>query len=163
MSERVARLAVNLLRGPMYNALPQDVQALFPQITDPIVTGNQDPVPNIVVGRYQDFGANAAAIIVTVDCAGPAESLVRQYRHLDLDVEVWVTSGQSPNVDGRRIASIIYEYIRRTLQDVNWSGNQISIQRSYETERSPILFEGQNKTYHISSRYRVEAISQVWY
>lgn len=163
MSEKVSRLAVALLRNAMYNALPPDIQGLIPKISDVLVTGSQDQVPNIVVGRYQDFGSNAGMIVITVDCSGPSESLVRVYRHLDLDVEIWVSSAQSPNVDGRKIVSILYEYIRRTLQETNWSGNSISIQRSYETERSPILFEGQNKIYHLSNRYRVEAISLLWY
>lgn len=167
MSEKVARLAVQLLRNAMFNALPSDIQSLIPMVSDPLVTGSQDQVPNIVVGAYQDFGANAGMIMIAVDCNGTTEPITRVYKHLDLDVDIWLSANQSPNVDGRRVVSILHEYIRRTLQETNWTTNTTSdftsIQRCYETERSKIMFEGQNKIYHLSNRYRVEAISQNWY
>jgi hypothetical protein len=164
MSAKVTRLAVNLLRKAMYNALPTDVQSLFPKVNDPFATTpSADPVPNIMPGEYDDYGANAGMILVTVHSYGPTEPITRVYKHITLVVDIWVSPAQSPNVDGRRLVDIVYEYIRRTLQETNWSGDQISIQRSYETERSEVMFEPTSKIYHIANLYRVEAISQTWY
>lgn len=167
MSEQVARLAVVTLRNNMFPALPQDIQGLFALISDPLVSG-QDQVPNIVVGQYQDFGVGAATPMITVFCSGSAEGIVNQYRHLDLHVDIWLGGNAAPNVDGRRVVSVIYEYVFRTLQNTNWSGKAaggsfVQIERSYEIERSPILFEPEGKVYHIANAYRVEALAKTWY
>lgn len=175
MSEVVARLAVNYLRKYMFPVLPQDIRKVFPQISDPLgadTSGNpigKNQVPNIVVGQYQDFGVGAATPIITVYCAGASEGMVNQYRHLDMHVDIWVGGNIAANVDGRRWVSIIYEYVYRTLQNTNWTGipinggHTVQIERSFETERSPVLFEPTAKMYHISNIYRVEALSIVWY
>jgi len=170
MSEKVARLAVQQLRKNMFPQLPQDIQDLFPKTTDPLgprpadgSIPDLDQVPNIMVGQYQDFGANAGTLLVTVYSSGSAEGIVKVYRHLELYVDIWVSSAESSNVEARRIASIIYEYIFRNLHNKNWSGENIQIERCYEIERSPILFDGQNKICHIANVYRVEALSAVWY
>jgi len=169
MSEQVARLAVNLLRKSMYSALPQDVQAMFPPYTDPLLPQNKNPVPNIVVGEYRDFGVNVPTPLITVNCDGAQEGLVNVYRHLNLNIDIWIGGNVAPNVDGRRLISIIYEYINRSLQNVNWTGvpnaggNTIQIERCYETERSRILFEASTKVYHLANIYRVEALCKTWY
>lgn len=168
MSEQVARLAVNHLRKFMFPALPPDMQAVFPKTKDPLISGPAS-VQNIVVGQYLDFGANAANPLITVNCSGAAEGIVNVYRHLDLHVDIWVGGNLAINADGRRFVSIIYEYIFRTLQNTNWTGfaqsggSKIRIQRCYETERSPIMFEAMNKVYHLAIVFRVEAISETWY
>jgi hypothetical protein len=164
MSELVARLAVQQLRNIMFPALPPTVQQLFPLIADPIVDGATQ-VPNIVVGQYQDYSANAPLPIICVYCEGAAEGLVDVYRHLTLHIEPWASAATpGPNADERRFISILYEYIYRCIQDVNWSGQKVRIQRCYEIERSPILFEPTNKVYHVSNSYRVEALSAAgWY
>lgn len=169
MSEAVARLAVNYLRNYMYFALPADIQRMFPMVTDLLGPTGINQVPNILVGQYQDFGVGAATPLITVYCAGAAEGIVNQYRHLDLHVDIWIGGNIATNVDGRRFISIIYEYVYRTLQNTNWTGvpkpggNTIQIQRSYETERSPILFEAADKMYHLANIYRVEALCKTWY
>lgn len=168
MSELVARLAVNLLRNGMFPQLPADVRQLFPLITDTLVQKGQIQVPNIVVGEYVDYGANSASPMIAVHCEGPQEGIVNVWRHLNLSVDMWIGGDQTGNVDGRRFVSILYEYVNRSLQNINWSGgvpgsSYVQIQRSYELERSPILFEPTNKTYRISNIYRVEAISKTWY
>lgn len=168
MSELVAKVAVQYLRATMFPALPADVQQKFPRISDPLLN---NPVPNIVVGQYQDYGANAAMPIVTAYCEGAAEGIVNVYRHLTLHVEPWISAATlGPNVDGRTFLGILYEYIFRCLQNTNWgsAGNKVGIkglriERCYEIERSPLLFEPQNKIYHLSNSYRVEALSSVWY
>jgi hypothetical protein len=133
-------------------------------VKDPFAEpSNQEPVPNIMPGHYEDYGSNAGTILITVESDGPMEGLTRVYRHVTLLVDIWVSAGQSPNIDGRRIANILYEYVRRTLQEVNYSGQGCSIQRSYEISRSEVMFEPTNKVYHISNNYRVEAISQTWF
>ena len=168
MSEKVARLAVNQLRNVMFPALPADVQKLFPKTTDALMSGTNQ-VPNIMVGSYQDLGANTGTPLITVYCDGAQEGIVNVYRHLDLHIDIWLGGDVAANMDGRRLVSTIYEYINRSLQNINWSGTvkpgagYVSIQRCYETERSPILFEPTNKIYHLSNTYRVEAISQSWY
>jgi len=168
MSEQVARLCVNTLRSSMFPLLPPDVQSKFPLISDPLVAGNNQ-VPNIIVGEYQDTGANAATPMVTVNCNGAQDGLVKVYRHLDLFVDIWVGGNIAPNVDGRRFVSIIYEYVNRTLENTNWTGvaqpggSTVQIERCYETERSKIMFDPQNKIYHISNIYRVEALCKTWY
>jgi len=163
MSELVSRLAVQQLRNLMFPALPPDIQSKFPQISDPIVAGDNQ-VPNIVVGQFQDFGANPATPMIAVYCEGAAEGLVNVYRHITMHVEPWVPAPTpGPNADARRFLSILYEYIFRSLQNVNWSGQQVRIERCYEIERSPILFEPQNKIYHLSIAFRVEALSLAWY
>lgn len=164
MSELVARLAVAQLRKFMIPALPSDVSSKFPLINDPLVSGNTQ-VPNIVVGQYQDQGANAALPMITVYCEGASEGLVNVYRHLTLHVDIWVgPATPGPNADERRFVSIVYEYIFRSLQNTNWSGQKVRIERSYEIERSPILFEPASKIYHLSNSYRVEALSAAgWY
>jgi len=152
----------------MFPALPPDVQSKFPTVQDPLVNG-PNSVPNIVVGQYQDFGANAATPMVTVNCNGAAEGIVNVYRHLDLRVDIWVGGNIASNVDGRRFISIIYEYIFRTLCNTNWTGQSqpggstVRIERCYETERSPILFEPTNNIYHIATIFRVEALANTWY
>ena len=170
MSELVARLAVSQLRNNMFPALSQDMQALFPKTVDPLVQDGQTQVPNIVVGEYADYGANAPNPMITVHCEGPQEGIVNVWRHLNLTIDMWIGGDKGPNVDGRRFVSIIHEYVNRFLQNVNWSGrggskgsSYVQIQRSYETERSPILFDPTNKVYRISNIYRVEAVSQTWY
>ena len=169
MSEQVARLAVNYLRKYMFPVLPTDIQNMFPPAVDPLGPGGPNQVPNIMVGQYQDFGVGAATPLITVYCAGAQEGIVNQYRHLDLHVDIWVGGNFATNVEGRRIVSIIYEYVNRTLQNTNWTGvpkpgsNTIQIQRSYETERSPILFEASEKIYHLVNIYRVEALCRSWY
>lgn len=160
MSEKVARLAVSKLRTFMFPQLPVALRAMFPLITDPLVKGDTK-VPNIVVGDQADFGANTAnTAMVTVNAEGATDGIVNVYRHIQLNVDIWASQ---PNVDGRRVASIIYEYVFNNLCNTNWTGDGIAIQRSYEIERSPVLFEPQNKIYHISNKYRVEAISETWY
>lgn len=162
MSAKVTRLAVNALRR-MFPFLPEDLQEMFPLVTDPYAQVPNSQVPNIMPGEYTDWGTNAGMILITVHSAGEMESMTRVYRHLVLYVDIWVSPAQSPNVEGRRIADILYEYVRRALQETNWSGDQVSIQRSYEIERSAVMFEPSNKIYHISNQYRVEAVSQTWY
>jgi hypothetical protein len=162
MSELVARVAVQLLRNYMFPALPQDMQEKFPTYADPLVSNNQ--VPNIIAGQYQDLGANATTPLITVHCEGAAEGLVNVYRHITMHVDIWVGAPTpGPNIDERRFISILYEYIYRSLQNTNWSGQKVRIERSYEIERSPILFEPQTKMMHLSNSYRVEALSTVWY
>ena len=148
----------------MFPALPTEVQNKFPLIKDPLVSG-PNQVPNIVVGEYQDQGANTALPIICVYCEGAAEGIVNVYRHLTLHVEPWNSAATpGPNVDERRFVSILYEYIFRSLCNTNWTGQKVRIQRCYELERSAILFEPTNKVYHISNSYRVEALSAVgWY
>jgi len=170
VSELVARLAVQRLRNVMFPLLPTDVQNLFPMTTDPLVDNGQTEVPNIVVGEYSDFGANAATPMITVHCEGPQEGIVNVWRHLNLTADMWIGGDQAANVDGRRIVSIIHEYTNRSLQNINWSGrggaagsSYVQIKRCYEVERSPILFESTNKIYRISEIFRVEALSQSWY
>ena len=168
MSEKVARLAVTTLRNSMFPLLPQQIRDMFPKILDPLVD-QTEKVPNIVVGQYQDFGANAGLPMIAVNCEGASEGIVNVYRHITMHVDIWVGANQSPNVDARRIASIIYEYVFRSLQNVNWSSklvdgiSAVQIERCYELERSAILFEPTNKIYHIANSYRVEALSQTWY
>lgn len=162
MSEKVARLAVAALRTSMFPQLPAAIQALFPLVTDPLVEGDIK-VPNIMVGEYEDFGANAGQVLVTVNCEGATDGIVNVYRHITMHVDIWASPAQSTNVDGRRIVSIIYEYVFNNLCNTNWTGNGIAIQRSYEIERSKILFEPSGKKYHIANTYRVEAISELWY
>jgi hypothetical protein len=168
MSELVARLAVNLLRNGMFPQLPVDIQSLFPLITDPLVENGQTQVPNIVVGEYVDFGSNAATLMMAVHCEGPQEGIVNVWRHLSLTVDIWASGDSASNVDGRRVVSIIYEYTNRALQNINWSGgakgsSYVQIERSYELERSPIIYDAQTKVYRISNIYRVEALSNKWY
>lgn len=146
----------------MFPQLPSTIQALFPLITDPLVAGDTQ-VPNIVVGQYADFGANAGLVMVSVYCDGATDGIVNVYRHISMHIDIWVSAQAAPNVDARRIVSIIYEYIFNNMCNTNWTGNGISIQRSYEIERSAILFEADSKMYHISNVYRVEAISELWY
>lgn len=164
MSELVARLAVQQLRKFMLPALPSDVASKFPLTGDPLVSGDTE-VSNIVVGQYQDQGANAALPMITVYCEGAAEGIVNVFRHLTLHIDIWVGgTTPGPNADERRFVSILYEYIFRSLQNTNWSGQKVRIERCYEIERSPILFEPTNKIYHLSNTYRVEALSAAgWY
>jgi hypothetical protein len=162
MSEKVARLAVRALRNNMFPGLPDYIRNKFPMVKDPVVSPTE-PVPNIVVGRYVDFGANAASPMIAVVCDGAAEGMVNVYRHLNLRIDIWLGGDVAGNVDGRRFVSIIYEHIFENLQNTNWSGDSIDIERCYETERSEILFEPQNKIYHIANTYRVEALSKLWY
>lgn len=172
MSEKVARLAVQQLRNNMYPNLPDDIKSVIPLIQDPIVQGNTDQVPNIIVGEYQDLGVNVTTPLLTVHCNGPQEGIVNVWRHLGLHIDIWVGGNVGGNVDGRRIVSIIYEYVNRALQNINWSGSGVpgqkgkdfvQIERCYELERSPILFEPTGKVYHIANVYRVEALCQTWY
>lgn len=163
MSELVARLAVKQLRNKMFSQLPESVQNMFPLITDVVVQQGDDKVPNIVVGEYSDFGVNAASPMVAVSCKGPQEGVVNQYRHLDLSIDIWVGGDKAGNREGRTVVSIIYEYVNRFIQNVNWSGQKVSIARCYETERSPIMFDPTGKVYRIANIYRVEALSAVWY
>lgn len=164
MSELVARLAVHQLRTYMFPALPAGVSKKFPLISDPLVSGTTQ-VPNAVVGQYQDYGANAVLPGIFVYAEGAQEGLVNVFRHLTLHVEPWAPcSNPGPNVDERKFMGILYEYINRCLQNTNWSGSGVRIQRCYEIERSPMLFEPTNKVYHIANAYRVEALSNVgWY
>lgn len=171
MSELVARLAVQQLRNKMFPALPQDIQSIFPQISDTLVQGGANQVPNIVVGEYVDYGANAASPMIAVSCEGPQEGIVNVWRHLNLTVDMWISGEMGGNVDGRRVISIIYEYVNRALQNINWSGNGgivgsgfVRIKRSYESERSKILFDPTNKAFRIANIYKVEAICDTgWY
>lgn len=172
MSEKVARLAVQQLRLAMFPSLPDDVQTLFPKIQDTIVQGGQDTVPNIVVGEYSDYGARTSTPMIAVHCEGPQEGIVNVFRHLSLSIDIWIDGTSGGNVDGRRIVSIIYEYVNKAFQNINWSGSGIpgkkgtdfvQIKRCYEIERSQILFEETSKIYRIANIYRVEALSQTWY
>jgi hypothetical protein len=164
MSAKVTRLVVNNLRNNMFPALPVDVQKMFPLVNDPYATVPNSQVPNIMPGEYTDWSSNAGMILITVHSAGELESMTRVYRHLVMYIDIWVSAGQSPNVEGRRIVDILYEYVQRFMQENNWSGSLISIQRSYEIERSEVMFEPTNKIYHISNQYRVEAITSAgWY
>jgi hypothetical protein len=162
MSELVARQAVAYLRKFMVPALPPGV--VLPTTSDPLVAGNTQ-VPNVVAGQYQDQGANAALPIICVYCEGAQEGIVNVFRHVTLHIEPWAScSAPGPNADERRFISILYEYINRCIQNVNWSGQGIRVERSYEIERSPILFDPTNKVYHVSNSYRVEALSNKgWY
>lgn len=162
MSERVARLAVSALRALMFPQLPSQIQQLFPMIADPLIAGD-NKVPNIVVGEYEDFGSAAGLPMITIHCDGAVEGMVNVYRHLTLTVDIWTGAGEAVNVDGRRVASTIYQYVFQNLQNTNWSGNKVEIARCYEVDRSKILFEPESKIYHIANLYRVEALSAVWY
>ena len=148
----------------MFQDLPADIRKMFPLIADPLVEGAES-VPAIVVGDYQDYGANAASPMICVTAEGATEGIVNVYRHITLRVTMWVGGDKVTNVDGRRIVSIIYEAVFQNLCNTNWTGNGISIQRSYEIERSKILFEPTAKTYRIENTYRVEAIAvgATWY
>jgi hypothetical protein len=161
MSEKVARRAVSVLRIALPPAM-RDIGIVFPLVKDPFAP-TVDQVPNILAGQIQDLGANVATPLVTVYAEGPAEGVVNQYRHLSLHVDIWTGGTSASNIDGRRMVSIIYEYVFRALQNVDWSGDKVLIARSYEIERSAILFEPANKFYHISNTYRVEALSKTWY
>jgi len=155
----------------MFPALPQDIQSIFPRTTDTLVMAGQSQVPNIVVGEYADYGANAATPMIAVHCEGPQEGIVNVWRHLSLSIDIWMGGDSAPNVDGRRTVSIIYEYVNRSLQNINWSGNGgvagsgfVRIKRCYESERSPIMFDPTNKVYRIANIYKTEAIcSSGWY
>lgn len=162
MSELIARLAVQQLRNKMYPALPDTVQKLFPQISDPVVSGST-LVPNIVVGQYSDFGVGAATPMIAVNASGAQEGIVNVYRHLNLSIDIWVGGDKAGNLDGRRVVSIIYEYVNKSLQNVNWSGQLVQIERCYETERPAIMFDPTGKLYRIANIYRVEALSAKWY
>jgi hypothetical protein len=169
MSLIVSRLAIQQLRTNMFLKLPVDIQNLFPTTYDAL-TGSESNTHNIVNGEYQDFGVNATTPMITVHSEGIQEGIVNVWRHIDLHIDIWVGGNVAPNVDGRRFISIVYEYINKALQNVNWSGrggmaggDYVQIQRCYETERSSIIFEPTGKVYHLSNVYRVEAISQSWY
>lgn len=169
MSELVARLAVQQLRNKMFPSLPSTFQKILPLVQDPLVEDGPTQVPNIVVGEYQDFGANAPTPMITVHCDGPQEGIVNVWRHVNLYIDIWLNGSVSGNVDGRRVISVLYEYINRSLQNVNWSGRGspgssfVQVQRCYEIERSTIQFEPTDKTYHLANIYKVEAVSQTWY
>jgi len=164
VSTKVSEIAIQLLRQEMFNNLPKDVQAIFPKIADPLSAGGGDNVPNIVPGHVEEYGTLSSTPMVTVYSSGPAEGILKVWRHLDLYVDVWMGASQVANMDARRIVAIIAEYIYRSLHNRNWSAEFIQIKRSYEVSRSEILFEPTNKIYHISSTYRVEALSSVgWY
>ena len=169
MSELVGKLAVMQLRTNMFPRMPGYVQGLFPKVTDTIITGSQDMVPNIVLGSYEDQGANPATPMITVHAEGPQEGLVNVWRHLKLFVDIWLSSDVGPNIEGRTTAGIIYQYVNKALQNVNWSGRWqqgadfVQVERCFEAERSSILFEPTTKTYHIANIYNLEALCQTWY
>jgi hypothetical protein len=163
MSELVARLCVQQLRNKMFPTLPKAVQDMFPTVQDTIVQQGSDEVPNIVVGEYSDFGVNTPTPMIAVSASGPQEGIVNVYRHLKLSVDMWIGGDKAGNVEGRRIVSIIYEHVNRFLQNVNWTGQKVQIERCYEEERSPIMFDPTGKVYRIANIYRVEALSAVWY
>jgi len=163
MSDLLNRRAALVLQQAMFPKLPQDVQALFPIVDDPLL-GND--IPNILIGHLSEQGANPAFPMITVTSEGALEGLTRRtYRHLDMVIDYWVSAGQSPNPGGRRIVSLLYEYSSQLLQDQNFSGGGLCIQRCYETRCSDVLFQAPEKLYHISNAYRVEAIADanVWY
>ena len=158
MSERINQLALDVLRTDVFDSLPDHIKKLFSKIlTD---TGE---VPNIIIGLPLEQGANVAYPLISVYSKGAAEGLVGVYRHVDLYLDFWVSGLQAVNVEGRTVVAILYEYTRRQFQDKNWSKNGVLIKRSYETSRSEVLFEPDQKIYHITSTFRVEALSQTWY
>lgn len=159
MSERLNSRVVTHLRANMFPTLPAGVQALFPIVPIDQTLGSG---PNIIVGPIAEKGVGIAFPCIAAWTKGALEGLTRRrYVHFTLFVDFWV---QSPGPDGRRILGILYEYTSRALQDVNWSGDQISIKRCFETEKSDVMFEAPEKLYHLSNLYRVEAIGQgSWY
>lgn len=160
MSRLVNKQFLKTLRGPVFQSLPQDAQEEFPQYQDPV----DGSVPNMVEGHLSELGANATFPIITVTSSGALEGLTRgTYRHLQVFVDYWVSAGQTQNLDGRTLVSLLYEYASRLLQDANLSGNGVAIQRCYEMENSDVLYQPAEKIYHIASIYRVEAIASAWY
>lgn len=144
----------------MFPSLPDDVKALFAQYSDPV----DGDVPNIIEGHLSELGANATFPIITVSSSGALEGLTRgTYRHLQVLVDFWVSAGQTQNLDGRNVVSLLYEFASRVLQDANLSGNGLAVQRCYEVENSDVMYEGATKLYHIAAIYRLEGISSNWY
>jgi hypothetical protein len=162
MSDLVNRAMATVLRNGMFPALSKDVQQLFAEANDPVLGKG----PNIRMGHLSELGANPAFPIITVFSEGNLEGLTRRtYRHLTATVDCWTSADQAGNINGRRLVAILAEYCSQFLQDMNFSGDGLSIQRCYETRASDIIFEPATKLYHISTAYRVEAISNtgVWY
>ena len=158
MSERINQLALDVLRTDVFDSLPDHIKKLFSKVlTD---TGE---VPNIIIGLPLEQGANVAYPLISVYSKGAAEGLVGVFRHVDLYLDFWGAGFQAVNVEGRTVVAILYEYTRRQFQDKNWSKNGVLIKRSYETSRSEVLFEPDQKIYHIDNTFRVEALSQTWY
>ena len=141
MSEQINRLAVNVLRTDVFDSLPGHIKKLFPKI--PLLDGRE--VPNMVIGLPLEQGANVAYPLISVYSKGVAEGVVGVYRHVDLNHDFWVSGAQAVNVEGRTVVAILYEYTRRQFQDKNWSKNGVLIKRSYETSRSEVLFEPDQK------------------
>lgn len=144
----------------MYPKLPPDVQKMFSQVNDTLL-GNG---PNIRLGHLSELGANPGFPIITVFSEGTLEPLTRgRYRHLTVSVDHWTSAAQAGNADGRRLVSLLYQYSSQTLQDSNFSGNGIAIQRFFESRASDPIFEPATKLYHILTTYTCEAIASVWY
>ncbi len=153
-------MVVNVLRSDMFNSLPVDVKAMFPVLEDPQL----GPVPNIFTGHIAEMGANVSFPAISVSSRGAAEALTRgRYRHITAEVDYWSGAGQTQNLDGRKIVSILYEYSFQALQDKNFSSDNVLIKRCYEIERSDTMFEPTDKLYHINNVYRIEALSSSWY
>ena len=158
MSEKINQLAVEVLRTDVFDSLPDHIKKLFPK-----ALAETGEVQNMIIGLPLEQGANVAYPLISVYSKGAAEGLVGVFRHVDLYLDFWVSGFQAANVEGRTVVAILYEYTRRQFQDKNWSKNGVLIKRSYETSRSEVLFEPDQKIYHIANTYRVEALSKDWY
>jgi len=162
MSDLVNRAVANVLRTAMFNALPDDIQQLFPQVNDPLLGEG----PNIRVGHISEFGMNPGFPLVSVFSDGALEGLTaRKWRHLTVNIDHWTSAAEAGNVDARGIIRTLYEFTSEFLQDRNFSGGGLVIQRCYEIRASDIMFQAPEKLYHIANAYRVEAISNsgAWY
>jgi hypothetical protein len=160
MSEKVTRLALNVLRTDVYNSLPAAIQNMFAKIPDPY-TGLT--VPNMVMGTLPEQGASPVFPVICVYSEGSPDNMVNVYRHLSLRIDIWVGSAKIKPVDARKLVGLIYQYVFAGFQNTNWSGDGVAIQRSYEIENPGPVFEETSKTYHLPVTFRVEAISQSWY
>lgn len=144
----------------MFPTLPQDVQKIFPQIEDTLLGEG----PNIRIGHLSEFGTNPVFPLISVFSEGSLEPLTRgRFRHIIASVDYWTGAAQTGNVDGRRIIAILYQYSNSALQDANFSGGGIAVQRCFETRASDVMFEPATKLYHIANAYQVEAVAKVWY
>jgi hypothetical protein len=156
MSERINRLAQGVLINSVYPSLPRDFRNQFPQVTDRVSGLSK----NFLIGPIADQGANVAFPAITVWSTGPAESLIKNYKHLSLHLDIW-TSGD--NVTYRRMVGVLYEYCRRQFIEGNWSGDGVLIKRCWEADVSDAMFDPQLKLWHLAQLMRVEAISATWY
>jgi len=144
----------------MFPTLPTDTQQLFPQVDDTLLGRG----PNIRIGHLSEFGANPGFPLISVFSEGTLEPLTRgRFRHITASVDYWTSAAEAGNVDGRRIVAVLYQYSSKVLEDANFSGNGIAVQRCFETRASDVMFEPATKLYHIANAYQVEAVAKVWY